>query len=135
MIKTFNSLFVTMFNLGKIKFIPGTIGSLVTIIILYYLFHIINISKNIILIGDQNQLGQPIKGTHPNNSGQSILDYLLEGKDTIPEDRGIFLNKTYRLNSRLNKFISSNFYEERLICDERTDKRIIKFNKTNNKIL
>ena len=88
-----------------------------------------NIAKNIILIGDQNQLGQPIKGTHPNNSGQSILDYLLEGKDTIPEDRGIFLNKTYRLNSKLNEFISSNFYEERLICDERTDKRIIKFNK------
>ena len=88
-----------------------------------------NVAKNIILIGDQNQLGQPIKGTHPNESGQSILDYLLEGKDTIPEDRGIFLNKTYRLNSKLNNFISSNFYEERLICDERTDKRLIKFNK------
>ena len=88
-----------------------------------------NIAKNIILIGDQNQLGQPIKGTHPNNSGQSILDYLLEGKDTIPEDRGIFLNTTYRLNSKINEFISTNFYEERLICDQSTDKRIIKFNK------
>ena len=88
-----------------------------------------NVAKNIVLIGDQNQLGQPIKGTHPNESGQSILDYLLEGKDTIPEDRGIFLNKTYRLNSKLNDFISSNFYEERLICDEKTDKRLIKFNK------
>ena len=44
-----------------------------------------NIAKNIILIGDQNQLGQPIRGTHPNESGQSILDYLLEGKDTISE--------------------------------------------------
>ena len=32
-----------------------------------------NVAKNIILIGDQNQLGQPIKGTHPNESGQSIL--------------------------------------------------------------
>ena len=88
-----------------------------------------NIAKNIVLIGDQNQLGQPIRGTHPNESGQSILDYLLEGKDTIPEDRGIFLNKTYRLNSKINDFISSNFYEERLICDERTDKRTIKFDK------
>jgi len=88
-----------------------------------------NIAKNIILIGDQNQLGQPIKGSHPNESGQSILDYLLEGKDTIPIDRGIFLNKTYRLNSKLNEFISSNFYEERLICDEITNKRKIKFNK------
>ncbi len=88
-----------------------------------------NIAKNIVLIGDQNQLGQPIRGTHPNESGQSILDYLLEGKDTIPEDRGIFLNKTYRLNSKINDFISSNFYEERLVCDERTDQRIIKFDK------
>ena len=50
MIKTFNSLFVTMFGLGKIKFIPGTFGSLVTTIILYYLFHTLNISPNIILI-------------------------------------------------------------------------------------
>ena len=51
MIKTFNSLFVTMLGLGKIKFIPGTIGSLATTIILYYLFHKLNISSNIILIG------------------------------------------------------------------------------------
>ena len=49
MIKIFNSLFVTMLGLGKIKYIPGTIGSFVTIIILYYLFHIINLSPNIIL--------------------------------------------------------------------------------------
>ena len=51
MIKNFNSLFVTMFGLGKIKFIPGTFGSLATTIILYYLFHILNFSANIILIG------------------------------------------------------------------------------------
>ena len=51
MINTFNSLFVTMFGLGKIKIIPGTFGSLATIIILYLLFHIINISSNFILLG------------------------------------------------------------------------------------
>jgi len=49
MIKIFNSLFVTMLGLGKIKYIPGTIGSFVTIIILYCLFHIINLSPNIFL--------------------------------------------------------------------------------------
>jgi len=49
MIKIFNSLFVTMLGLGKIKYLPGTIGSFVTIIILYYLFHIINLSPNIFL--------------------------------------------------------------------------------------
>ena len=51
MIKNFNSLFVTMFGLGKIKFMPGTFGSLATTIILFYLFHSLNISTNIILFG------------------------------------------------------------------------------------
>jgi phosphatidylglycerophosphatase A len=51
MIKTFNSLLVTMFGLGKIRFMPGTFGSLTTAIFLFYLFHTLNISSNIILIG------------------------------------------------------------------------------------
>jgi len=51
MIKTFNLLFVTMFGLGKIKFIPGTIGSLATVLILYFCFHILNINSNLILLG------------------------------------------------------------------------------------
>ena len=40
-----------MFGLGKIKIIPGTLGSLATTMILFYFFHILNISSNIILIG------------------------------------------------------------------------------------
>ena len=51
MIKSFNSLLVTMFGLGKIKYMPGTFGSLVATIILYYLFHILDVSSNFILIG------------------------------------------------------------------------------------
>ena len=51
MIKTVNTLFVTMFGLGKISKIPGTFGSLATVIILYIFFHILNLSSNIILIG------------------------------------------------------------------------------------
>ena len=51
MIKAFNSLLVTMFGLGKIKFMPGTFGSLATTVFLYYLFHSLNISSNVILIG------------------------------------------------------------------------------------
>ena len=51
MIRTFNSLLVTMFGLGKIKFMPGTLGSFITVVILFYLFHLINVPSNIILIG------------------------------------------------------------------------------------
>ena len=50
MIKIINTLFVTIFGLGKISNIPGTIGSLVTVILLYIFFHILDISSNIILI-------------------------------------------------------------------------------------
>ena len=39
-----------MFGLGKIKFMPGTLGSLATTVFLFYLFHSLNISSNIILI-------------------------------------------------------------------------------------
>ena len=50
MIKTLDTLFVTMFGLGKIPKIPGTFGSLATIIILFIFFHILNLPSNIILI-------------------------------------------------------------------------------------
>ncbi len=39
-----------MFGLGKIPKIPGTFGSLATIIILYFFFHILDLSSNSILI-------------------------------------------------------------------------------------
>jgi phosphatidylglycerophosphatase A len=51
MIKTLNTLFVTMFGLGKVPKIPGTFGSLATVVVLYLFFHIFNISSSIILIG------------------------------------------------------------------------------------
>ena len=46
----FDKCLVTMFGLGKVKTIPGTIGSLVTVIILYNLFHTFNVSLNKILL-------------------------------------------------------------------------------------
>ena len=49
MIKTINYLFVTCFGIGSFRFAPGTITSLLTVIFLFSLFHIINLSNNIIL--------------------------------------------------------------------------------------
>ncbi|MDB9752430.1 phosphatidylglycerophosphatase A [Pelagibacteraceae bacterium] len=51
MIKTFNYLFVTCFGIGSFRFAPGTVTSFITTIFLFSLFHIINLSNNIILIG------------------------------------------------------------------------------------
>ena len=49
MIKTLNYLFVTCFGIGSFRYAPGTITSLVTTVLLFSLFHIINLSSNIIL--------------------------------------------------------------------------------------
>mgnify|MGYP000387953282 CR=1 FL=1 len=45
-----NFLFVTLFGIGRIKKIPGSIASLATIFFLFFLFHILNVSPNIFLI-------------------------------------------------------------------------------------
>ena len=50
MIKNINYLFVTCFGIGTFRFAPGTITSLITTILLYSLFHIVNLSNNLILI-------------------------------------------------------------------------------------
>ena len=50
MFNKINYLFVTMFGIGNIKKIPGSVASLVTTLFLFLLFHIFNISADIILI-------------------------------------------------------------------------------------
>ena len=49
MINKINFLFVTLFGIGKIKKIPGSIASLATTFFLFFLFHILNLSPNIVL--------------------------------------------------------------------------------------
>ncbi len=71
-------------------------------------------AKNVVLLGDQMQLGQPIQGVHPDESGLSSLDYLLEDLATIPPDRGIFLATTWRMHPDVCRFISEAVYEGRL---------------------
>jgi phosphatidylglycerophosphatase A len=51
MLNKINFLFVTLFGIGKLKKIPGTYASLVTTIFLFVLFHFLNFSPNIVLIG------------------------------------------------------------------------------------
>lgn len=82
-------------------------------------------AKNIVLVGDQMQLGQPIQGTHPGSSGMSILDYLLEGKSTIPADRGIFLGTTWRMHENVCQFISDAVYEGRLRPEKGTQNQTL----------
>ena len=81
MINIFNTLFVTMFGLGKIRLIPGTFGSLATIIILYVCFHILKINSGFILVGliiifiySFSAVTQHTKNSENKDPGEIIID-------------------------------------------------------------
>lgn len=82
-------------------------------------------ARNIVLIGDQMQLSQPLKGTHPGDSSKSALEYLLQGKQVIPDDFGIFLGTTRRMHPKVCSFISGAVYEERLHPHQETSLRVL----------
>jgi len=71
-------------------------------------------ARNVLLLGDPQQLEQPIQGSHPEGCDASALDHLLQGADTISDDRGLFLPVTWRLHPDLCRFTSELFYDERL---------------------
>jgi uncharacterized protein len=83
-------------------------------------------AKNLILLGDQMQLGQPIQGSHPGRSGESALEFLLNGEPTIGADKGIFLGVTYRMHPDVCRFISDAIYDSRLrSADSTLGRRLI----------
>ncbi|WP_296679573.1 DEAD/DEAH box helicase, partial [Novosphingobium sp.] len=85
-------------------------------------------ARNIVLVGDQMQLSQPIKGTHPGSSGRSALEHLLEGHATVPADQGVFLPISRRMHPDLCGFVSSAVYEGRLEADASTKRQCIDVN-------
>ncbi len=82
-------------------------------------------TNSIVLIGDQMQLAQPIQGAHPGESGKSLLEYLLQDHQTIPEDFGIFLGTSWRMHPDVLSFISGAVYEDRLHAEPHTANRVL----------
>ena len=71
-------------------------------------------ARNLVLVGDQMQLAQPIQGSHPRGSGVSALQHLLEDHATVPPERGVFLAETRRMHPDLCGFVSAAVYDRRL---------------------
>ena len=69
---------------------------------------------SLVLLGDPQQLEQPIQGSHPDGTAVSALDHILGTHKTIPDDHGLFLEETWRLHPKISEFTSEMFYEGRL---------------------
>ena len=107
MINKINFLFLTLFGIGKIKKIPGSIASLATTLFLFFLFHILNISPNIVLIAliiiffislhGVNIFIKDLKNKDPKEVvidefiGQSIPLCLYEVAHNVPKETGEIL--------------------------------------------
>jgi uncharacterized protein len=71
-------------------------------------------ARTIVLLGDPQQLEQPMQGSHPEGTDVSALHHLLQGAQTIGPDRGLFLAETWRLHPKICAFTSELFYAGRL---------------------
>jgi hypothetical protein len=71
-------------------------------------------ARTLILLGDPIQLAQVTQGIHPAGSGSSVLAHLLGLHATVPEDMGLFLERSFRMHPDVCRYISSAFYEDRL---------------------
>ena len=58
-------------------------------------------ARVLVLLGDPMQLDQPRKGVHPDGAAASALEHILAGAATMPADRGLFLDRTWRLSPAL----------------------------------
>ena len=75
-------------------------------------------AATVVMLGDPQQLEQPMQGTHPDGTGVSALDHLLGGAQTITKEQGLFLATTYRLHPEICVFNSELFYEGKLEAEE-----------------
>lgn len=71
-------------------------------------------AQSIVLLGDPQQLTQPLHGSHPPGADASALQHLLGGSSTIADWQGLFLEQTWRMHPDLSRVTSELFYEDRL---------------------
>jgi len=71
-------------------------------------------AANLLLLGDPQQLPQVSQGTHPEPVDASALDWLVDGQRTLPDERGYFLDRSYRMHPAVCAAVSALSYEGRL---------------------
>jgi uncharacterized protein len=82
-------------------------------------------ARSLLLLGDPNQLAQVTQGLHPDGADASALGHVLGGAATIAADRGLFLDRTWRMHPDVNDYISELFYAGRLGTEPSTARQRI----------
>ena len=82
-------------------------------------------ARNLVLIGDPQQLAQPSQAAHPPGAGVSALEHILGDHLTVPPDAGLLLDQTRRMHPRLCRFTSETFYDGKLTYADRLERQEI----------
>ena len=83
-------------------------------------------AKTVVLIGDPQQLDQPMQGSHPEGTDVSALDHILGVERTIPAGKGLFLEETWRLHPAICAYTSELFYDGKLRSKSGLEQQVIK---------
>jgi len=75
-------------------------------------------ARNLLLLGDPQQLPQVSQGTHPEPVDESALGWLVDGHHTLPAERGYFLAHSYRMHPAVCERVSTLSYDRRLQAQE-----------------
>jgi len=82
-------------------------------------------ARSIVLLGDPQQLDQPLQGSHPPGADRSALAHLIGEHDAMPDDLGLFLEHTWRLHPDITEFTSAAFYEGKLQSRENLGRQFL----------
>lgn len=75
-------------------------------------------ARNLLLLGDPQQLPQVSQGTHPEPVDHSALGWLIDGGHTLPPERGYFLDRSHRMHPAVCAAVSRLSYDNRLRSNE-----------------
>ncbi|MFG0306780.1 MAG: AAA domain-containing protein, partial [Phycisphaerales bacterium JB040] len=73
-------------------------------------------ARNLVLLGDPQQLNQPQQGVHPPGAEASVLEHLAGQGGIVTAERGLFLEETWRMRPEITAYTSELFYEGQLRC-------------------
>jgi uncharacterized protein len=71
-------------------------------------------ARNLVLLGDPQQLAHPSQAAHPPGAGGSALEHILGERATMPPEAGLLIDKTWRMHPDLCRFTSETFYDGKL---------------------
>lgn len=90
-----------------------------------YTMAVARAARNILLLGDPQQLGQVSTGNHPEPVDHSALGWLMAGHDVLPPEFGYFLARTHRMHPEVCRVVSALSYDNRLLSHPKTAERAL----------